>query len=538
MKRQRQLFVCGILLLTGTWTASCRPDATADPVQTELPPATGVDVGSPVPALTPGGAALTPVQAASLVPGPADETRLARIDLLTLVGPVMISHDRRHVAWVEQANDEQIVRLDGKEDGRAYDSVEVWGFSPDSQRLLYFGVRDEQRFVVLDGQETGPYEEVTYITFSRDSRRVAFLASVDGQWRVVIDGEGENPFDGGWPRLFSFTPDGKGIRLGFSIPVNGQQAVVIDGETHKSYDEIGDEIWLSPDGRRTAYSAFTDGQWFLVLDGKEGQHYPELVPDENSVSPLAFSPDSQRFAYMAVEAEGYRMIVDEQPVGRPFWGIGWGEIFSPDSQKVAFRGNMGIMVVDGIEGKTYFNVGNPVFSPDSQRLAYAATESRPLGNDQYEVRSFVVVDGVEGKAYEGEFAIASAPVFSPDSRRVAYAVRLTDRQFVIVDGTEGRVYDAVGQITFSPDSRHVAYAASQGERQFVVVDGMEGRPFDWIIPWEIQVGDIEAGTARQIPQPLPFSHTGSKAIVFDAPDRFHYLALRGFEIYLIEEAIP
>lgn len=110
-----------------------------------------------------------------------------------------------------------------------------------------------------------------------------------------------------------------------------------------------------------------------------------------------------------------------------------------------------------------------IVSTNNKRFAYIA---------QVDNKQFVVLDGQEGKQYDGIMALT----FSPNSQRVAYIAQLGDRQFVVVDGQEGKRYGIVkarGVVAFrslfSPDSKHVAYVASSGNKSFVVVDGQEGK---------------------------------------------------------------
>ena len=80
---------------------------------------------------------------------------------------------------------------------------------------------------------------------------------------------------------------------------------------------------------------------------------------------------------------------------------------------------------------------------------------------------------------------------------------------------EGKKYDAILErsLSFSPDSKRVAYIAEDGGKQFVVVDGMEGKRYDIFFP---QSGG---------------------SVGFDSPDSFHYFALEGNTVYLVEERI-
>jgi hypothetical protein len=69
---------------------------------------------------------------------------------------------------------------------------------------------------------------------------------------------------------------------------------------------------------------------------------------------------------------------------------------------------------------------------------------------------FVVVDGKEGKEYDG--IVKGTPVFSPDSKHLAYMARRGGKWFVVIDGEEGKEYDGFllgSKLVFdSPKSFH------------------------------------------------------------------------------------
>jgi hypothetical protein len=145
-----------------------------------------------------------------------------------------------------------------------------------------------------------------------------------------------------------------------------------------------------------------------------------------------------------------------------------------------------------------------VFSADSQHVAYAA-------NDAKEDTWFVVLDGQAGKPYE---SWVTGPIFSPDSQRLAYAAAVHEaKQVVVVDGRESKAYKGikVGLLAFSPDSRRLAYGAQGDQGWVMVLDDQEGKPYENLLS------------------------LGGGKIVFDAPDRFHYLATRGQDIYVVQE---
>ncbi len=102
---------------------------------------------------------------------------------------------------------------------------------------------------------------------------------------------------------------------------------------------------------------------------------------------------------------------------------------------------------------------------------------------------------------------------SPDSKRVAYVAEGGDKRFVVVDGEEGKQYDGISNLIFSPDSKRVAYVAKAYDKDFMVVDGEEGKQCDVIVS------------------------VGGGKIIFDSFDSFHYLAMKGRGVYLIEGRI-
>jgi len=82
-----------------------------------------------------------------------------------------------------------------------------------------------------------------------------------------------------------------------------------------------------------------------------------------------------------------------------------------------------------------------------------------------------------------------------------------------MDGKKGKLYDGVTGPIFSPDSKRVAYGAFLEGKGFVVVDGEEGKSYDGIIT---SVGG---------------------GIIFDSSDSLHYLAVKGSDVFLVEEKI-
>lgn len=155
------------------------------------------------------------------------------------------------------------------------------------------------------------------------------------------------------------------------------------------------------------------------------------------------------------------------------------------------------MTVDGVEGKRYWAVSEPIFSSDGRRVAYRACLGAPpsgwiLGNvitRPAKAKEVVVVDGEESAAHGCDLSqldlssnwLVRSVAFSRDGKRVAYAASAamaytgkTGKKSVVVDGRPGpAVYDAVAGLSFSADGKRVAFAAKRAGYIFAVIDGVE-----------------------------------------------------------------
>ena len=263
--------------------------------------------------------------------------------------------------------------------------------------------------------------------------------------------------------------------------VNRGRRLYWDGVWGRPFDELvprRDGNIFSADFNHTALYGKRGADCHVVIDGIESPAYPDLT---RSVPPT-FSADGSRVLYGARIGDRYALIVDGVPFGSDHLAA-LPAVFSPDGRRIAYgaEDRHGVapgrpaerqwVVVDGDAGPSFRGLfsepGALVFSPDSRRLAYGARGDS--GNH-------LVVDGVVGPAYKD---IGQA-VFSPDSRRLAHVVGLSGGMTAMVDGQQGPVFDQVGPVVFSPNSRRVAYFARRGKRWLAVVDGSPGRDFaEW-----------------------------------------------------------
>lgn len=432
-----------------------------------------------------------------------------KIDDFNLGSGGLVSPDNTRVAYTNVSKGLSVVVAgpEGKTEGKVYDYVKDIVFSPNSTRVAYYAQIGDKWTAVIDGSEGKQYDSVLQsiatVIFSPDSKRAAYRAFSGNKTAVVVDGE-ENLYDSAGEPIFS--PDSQ--HLAYTFSKDGKSGILLDGQ---ELEPSGGGFIFSPDSNRWAYgkgSAYIGDPTYIILNNK----ILDLGTD-NDIYGMYFSPDSQKFAFtmrIGPNTYGFQRVVVDEVYGKkyPFPGVGK-VVFSPDSQHVAYwaksEGEGYFLVLEGVEGKNYSEVRDPIFSPDSNHTAYAAQN-----NEGWRV----VLDGMEGKNYTGVWGIT----FSPDSKHLAYAARDyrngKEMQFVVVDGKEGKqyLYDWYAQgilydPVFSPDGKVVYMANDGGRAEFLVVD--ETRKMG---PWVRLPGT---------------------SITFDSSDSFHYLGRDDTGIYLV-----
>jgi len=312
------------------------------------------------------------------------------------------------------------------------------------------------------------------------------------------------------------SPDSRRVAFKVAQSVGGgRHAVTLDNLRSKSSPALHGPVF-SPDSSTVAMVHMMGETGVLDIIGRPS------VNVQDPVTPVVFSPDSKRTAFVAREEKLRFMVVDgERQVVAYDQVLEQSRVFSPDSKHFAFvarRGEYWFVVVNGQEGVQYQQVGNPVFSPNSQRLVYWAqkaagnwvmvtdgqedmlTSSKEQAGVWFSPDSTRIVAIakrnyrwhllVDDQFRSGHDAINTDSVrFSPDSQHLAYAAMDAGKWKVVLDGgsLDGR-FEAVleGSLKFSPDSERLAYAVQGKEGWFVVVNGMMHQPFPWIAAASMQ----------------------------------------------------
>jgi Tol biopolymer transport system component len=258
------------------------------------------------------------------------------------------------VAYAAQAGEKQFVVVDGYA-GRAYDRVEEGSlcFSPDGQRLAFVAHVANRKAIVVDGKAV--YHDSfgeSDLCFSPDSQRLAYVLDALGQWFVVVNGEQGKPYDGIGAGSVIFSPDSR--RLAYIALVGRKMTVVIDGAESESYDSIGEaSIAFSPNSRRVAYVALRYRRSLLlslkesarvVIDGAEEREHDAVV------SLPIFSPDSRWVAYAAQDGNRQFVVVDGR-AGNPYT-----QVIGPDAVRRIIFDTPDSLHYLGLKGTTLYLV--------------------------------------------------------------------------------------------------------------------------------------------------------------------------------------
>jgi hypothetical protein len=139
--------------------------------------------------------------------------------------------------------------------------------APDSLRTAEIVQRGDKRLVRVEGIEGPEYEDIEGLTFMVDGHNMAYEAKRSGKWLLVLDGKE-------WPL----------------------KAEVAQGS-----------IKVSPDYRRLALVAFSDGAWQAMVDGSPHSPFQFIWVDT-----LQFSLDSRHLGYLALEGQKLAVVVDGQ----------------------------------------------------------------------------------------------------------------------------------------------------------------------------------------------------------------------------------
>jgi len=328
---------------------------------------------------------------------------------------------------------------------------------------------------------------------SGDRRHLMYAEGDNKRQRMVVDGKAGPFYDGILARTLALSRDGK--RYAYGAGRGKRRFIVLDGVPQPPGDGIreGTPVF-SPDGGRIAWGELRDLFWSMVVDGREGWKFDELWPP-------VFSSDGKHLAYIARTGPKKAVVVDS---------ILQSQHDNVDERSLAF-GTDGRVTYRAIDkGISCFIRGGRPASPDSGNTHQRdRTEVRKVGS--VTVGLSVVHDTITGPVYNEIAGLA----YSADSARFGYIARTGADWFAVIDGKPGKSHPFIfkNSLAFSADGKHALFASKAGNTRFVVLDDRPGKGYDLIFAED------------------------DRPVVVDSEQSFHYLALKGDSVFVVEERI-
>jgi WD40 repeat protein len=423
-----------------------------------------------------------------------------------------ISNNLRRVAFRIRKGEKMIAVIDTIP-GNAYDDVCMPVFSPNGQRFAYTARNGAVRMLVVDNEQIVTMDTssvITCVLFSADNKNIVYVLTENQKYFLIVNGNKSGPYDYINENSIRFNDNNGGIA--YLVKLNDKQFIVYNGKKSGPYDQAGFPV-LSTEGNHMAYWVIIDKQLFVILDGKKNKPF-------DAVGSIIFSEDGKHIFY-DVMRNGKQGVVCDTAESEMYVSL-HSITTSPDGSRLAYGISLSpgegefrdYVVVDGKKAGPYEQVmpTSLIFSPDGKELAYCAQLPLSTIVNGVKVESedewFVVQNGKEQKRYH---QLQGIPVFSPNSLRMAYAGEKNSKRMINSDGMEGDSFDDIYFMVFSPDSKRMAYSVRLDNKEWVVLDGNNGKAYDDIL--------------------------GQGEIIFDSPDSFHYIAIKGNNIYLVEEKL-
>ena len=339
------------------------------------------------------------------------------------VGRIAFSPDAKRLAFRARRKDQWVLFVDRAEVeliGGPLDPRMDWDpvFSPQGELAYIDGVPNNRRCRLIreQDQEAAVWQAIDSPRFSPNGKDFAYLAQQDDEWFIVRNGD---RVAGSTADFFSqgslkFSPDGSQLACD-GYRKKGRGFVVFDDNVSEPFDQVW-HMAFSPNGKHFAFSAARDRKWLFVVDGIE-------MPARNAVSWIVFSPDSRVMAYKEIPGKRRAIAMCPGVEEKEYPAID--ELaFSWDSKRLAYAAidNTGYRVVsNGQEGPVFDYIGNISFSADSKHIAYIAKQKEKL---------MMVCDGIQGPVHDDVYALDYMK-HKPDRMR-----------YIVVDDGRGRVVEA------------------------------------------------------------------------------------------------
>jgi hypothetical protein len=396
------------------------------------------------------------------------------------------------------------VNLDGHLLPGTYDAIAEGTpfFSADGKHHAFVATRGGKCMVVIDGVEQPTYDiikdrwPITGLMFGADGDKthVAYQVTVKDKHSVVVNGRKLGAYasiKGGLPGIWDFYF--KGSYFAYRAKVGDRMVACrgdIDGrgrvrlKQSRQYLSVGSgsPVWMGGASNKNR------GLFAFIAKDAPGKERILTLPGDKPITKKTWnfiarnmlqtsSAKKGEMVYVAGENKQWHVVVGDkewpacQTLGRLLSspsGKTWASTAKVDGKLV--------MMVNGVASQAYAEIqhAESLFPAGDERVVFAATT--PTDS---KTPARVIVDGKAGKAYAQ--VRGDSILFSPDKTAMAYVAGDGNKNFLVVDGVEGAAFDGVDDLRFSSKSVS-AYRARRGAEYFVVVGDKTWGPYADVKP--------------------------------------------------------
>ena len=256
------------------------------------------------------------------------------------------SADSSKIAYIDDVDDKNMGRLvvcdlTFKKPIIVDSNVSLMYLNADKTRIAAVSTSDnKQRVIEFSFESPGVvkkrplFNSVQYLVFGPDAVSLAYVAERDGKQLMVLNDKEEAVPNGNLADLPVIHPDKKMVTalIASNNTVSLHQFFLESGQREIGYDEA-ETLVYSRDGSVHAYAARKGANWFVVVNGKEGQAFDRVV------SPM-FSPDGKFLVYRA-RKDGKRFVAVADSGGKsiktyPAYEQVFPVVFTDDGKSAAY----------------------------------------------------------------------------------------------------------------------------------------------------------------------------------------------------------
>ncbi len=328
-------------------------------------------------------------------------------------------------------------------------------WSPDSKKIVYQKISNDNPEIFVYSLETGKYENVSNNPafdadpdFSPDGKQIAFASLRDGNAEIYlmnVDGSNVRRLTNhpAWDSHPVFSPDGTQIAFPSNRDNESSDVYLMNADgggirrlTDWDADETVEPGCWSPDGTNIAFSSDRSGNDDIYVTSAEVFRPRLVLGDEKSNLQFpSLSSDGKQVVYQAeTENKGgeLRIFDFETKQSRVLLrtaNTDLAPVLSPDGTRIAFQNKIGAdteICLINLDGSGLTNLTKnaardaaPAFSPDGTQIVFASNRNGNYGTyDLYVMNS----DGSnQRRIYTDDAGMSVSPAWSPDGASIIFA---------------------------------------------------------------------------------------------------------------------